>query len=224
MFCTKCGSELSINAKFCNKCGNRVGEYPVIINAEPEEGLATKLKLIQSLQISLPIYAKIDEFSRRDSSYRSARLPVPVVLILVFGGLFWWFMLFGNPYAHLPGGVSELLFLLVVIAPSVVIAIMIRVINNKKAEQNKAEADLFLKQNYCQELFVLPQEYRYFIAVDYIYRCLTDGRADSLKEALNLYVEQRDRWVNQRMTQQVVAIQRQQSAYLRFIAISNILR
>lgn len=40
------------------------------------------------------------------------------------------------------------------------------------------------------DIQIVPINYRYYIAVNYMYGCLINCRAETIKEAVNLYEEQ----------------------------------
>ena len=68
----------------------------------------------------------------------------------------------------------------------------------------------YYENNNCQELYCVPSQYRYFVAISYIYECLNNGRASDLKEALNLFEEQMHRWRMEGYQQQTLALCEQQ--------------
>lgn len=46
MFCTKCGNELPVNAKFCTKCGTKVEAFqPGAIQPNPSEKHQIKIRM-----------------------------------------------------------------------------------------------------------------------------------------------------------------------------------
>ncbi len=64
---------------------------------------------------------------------------------------------------------------------------------------------------------LLPPDYQYYIAANYIYSCFLNGRAFTMSEAINLYEEQVHRWKIENYQQQMVIIQQQQQATMRAI-------
>ena len=233
MFCSSCGNELAENQNFCTKCGARA----VQVNRHHSEPSAVEMYtgnssveetggLIRSLQKALPIYMKIDEYYSREAAIYRSKISGGGLVGLGFVGLVLSITLTQLLGAFLPISIYDLGFLLGVLG-TFGFPIIVSVTNKKRIkrdiQKNREEANEYIYANGCQEMFVVPEDYRYYIAIEYILRCLTDGRADSLKEALNLFVEQRDRWYQLQMTQQIVAVQRQQSAYLKFIAASSFL-
>lgn len=97
----------------------------------------------------------------------------------------------------------------------------------KEAAQKKTflEAD---KKKYADELTIIsqtigivPPNYRYEIAIEFMYNCFANERADTVKEAVNLYEEQLHRWKMENIAQQNLRIQAQQASYLNSIKNST---
>ena len=228
MYCSNCGAEISDGSKFCSKCGAKLNFSEIEATNETaiNDPVGERVALMYSLYKSLPIYKKIDEFANKENALRNNNLPVILYILIGFcSGLIGFSILgFFVVNSSFPGDLAFLLVAVFAVVPPILIYIQNDKNNRKMIEKNKQDWSEYVKNNSIPELFVLPEDYRYYIAVEYIYSCLNDKRADNLKEALNLYVEQKDRWMNQHMTQQIMAIQRQQRAYLSFIAITNALR
>lgn len=66
------------------------------------------------------------------------------------------------------------------------------------------ERDRFLNE-YAYVLDFLPEDYRDVMAVGYMEECIRNLRADTLKEAINLYEEQKHRWTLENLSQQMLA-------------------
>lgn len=62
--------------------------------------------------------------------------------------------------------------------------------NIEQAEQESCQ--IYLDNQEILE--VLPYDYRYTIAAQYIQQCLRSGRAYTLADAINLYVQQQNFW------------------------------
>lgn len=93
--------------------------------------------------------------------------------------------------------------------------------NEKTIKKIELERSCFNRDN---RVFteILPDNYRYFLAAAYMENVVRNGRADTLKEALNLFEEQRHRWEieasnremiaqNARMQEQLMDISAQQA-------------
>jgi len=64
----------------------------------------------------------------------------------------------------------------------------LRITTEKNAELGAA-LDQFVKQNGLI-ITIIPKNYRYPLAANFIAEVLESGRADTMKEAFNLYEEQ----------------------------------
>lgn len=84
-----------------------------------------------------------------------------------------------------------------------------------KAEIAEIEENLarFLK-NTQEFLTFLPQEYRNFTAVSFLYRVIDNGRADSLKEAKNLFEEEKRHWETKKLLQDQARVQQLHAEYM----------
>lgn len=75
-----------------------------------------------------------------------------------------------------------------------------------KAAENRAIADKIAQENEAV-LSILPSQYRYPLASNYIVELFANGRATTLPEALDKYEEQLHRWKMERAMQQELALQ-----------------
>lgn len=104
-----------------------------------------------------------------------------------------------------------------------------RSVNKINANKEAIQKDIYAMRNRQDELYMsisnvlekIPQDYRYYIAINYIVDCLQKGRADSMKEAINLYEEQLHRWKLENAAMEAVILQQQQAASLRSIQASS---
>lgn len=67
-----------------------------------------------------------------------------------------------------------------------------------------------LINQYGNVVQILPPDYQYFIAAEYIYSCFLNQRATNMAEAINLYEAQLHRWRMENYQKQLVNIQYQQ--------------
>ncbi|WP_394524832.1 hypothetical protein [Lacrimispora sp. JR3] len=63
----------------------------------------------------------------------------------------------------------------------------------QKSDELKKQLDSVVKEK-LEIISIIPEKYRYPLATDYLADVLICGRADTMKEALNLYEEQIHRW------------------------------
>lgn len=73
----------------------------------------------------------------------------------------------------------------------------------------------------AERIVVVPENYRYLMAVECMYGYFVNRRADSLKEAINLYEEELYRMRQEQRSEQMVALQRQQNSALNNISASS---
>lgn len=74
----------------------------------------------------------------------------------------------------------------------------------------------FLKSN-MELLNILPKNYRYPLAANFIAEVLENGRADSLKEAYNLYEEQIHRWKMENKMNELIKEQKKYRAIIWYV-------
>lgn len=67
-------------------------------------------------------------------------------------------------------------------------------------------------KNLTPVIHILPPNYRYALAADYIYNCFLNSRAYTIQEAVNLYEEQLHRWKMENTQEMMLALQRQQNS------------
>ena len=82
-------------------------------------------------------------------------------------------------------------------------------IGQAKAELEVAENNLNANIEYVN---LIPENYRYPFALDEIYSYLADHRAESWKEAVNLYEEQLHRWKLEENSEEALLLQAQTAA------------
>ena len=71
------------------------------------------------------------------------------------------------------------------------------------------------------DIAVLPPDYQYSMAAEYIYSCLRNQRANTIGEAINLYEDQLHKWRVENSLQQLNQIQKEQAASLRYIKTTS---
>lgn len=96
--------------------------------------------------------------------------------------------------------------------------------NRRKQQQNERLAELQKEVNYRNDwissyldkhidvVSKVPPKYFYPIAIDYFVEVISNGRADTLKEAMNLFEEQLHRWKIEDMTKSAMIAQQQTAA------------
>ena len=71
------------------------------------------------------------------------------------------------------------------------------------------------------DITILPPDYQYSMAAEYIYSCLRNQRANTIGEAVNLYEDQLHKWRVENSLQQLTQIQKEQAASSRYIKATS---
>ena len=90
----------------------------------------------------------------------------------------------------------------------------------QKAEEYEAEGTKLIDEN-SDVLSVIPSEYWYPQATDYLYRMVSTNRADSINQALQMFDEQKHRWNVEQANNEMIQQQRQQTNSLASIKTSS---
>lgn len=76
----------------------------------------------------------------------------------------------------------------------------------------EAEKKTRVMKSLTPVIHILPPNYRYALAAEYIYNCFLNSRAYTIQEAVNLYEEQLHRWRIENAQGMMLALQRQQNS------------
>lgn len=224
MFCSKCGNKVEENAKFCSKCGSSLD-----FNDEPTQHANVTSRtesvneLVSELEVALPIYQTLTEMSENIANLKTDKWHILKVLIHSYMKVtictFGYYLIVGifRDFLRKNGIIVFLLFgILLVLAGLELFKNHKKLKNKQKSEIEDAENKLreYFTAHECPALYCVPEKYQYYIAVSYIYECLKNGRANSLKEAINLYEEQCYRWKMEASQQQINAKLDQQGRML----------
>lgn len=212
MFCSKCGTKLDERAMFCSKCGCQVQGY-ADAEAAKQYGRnsinnleVNREEILRKLDVILPIYQFIAEKDcvienlrgeERIQRMRKARNGGMVLLGTLLGVSFTVVMYILLPKTELTGWLMSI----ALVAPIAFLLIWDnkrkeKAIRRKEREIYETQQEImqYVKANNIPELYYLPENYRYFIAVKYIRDCIANQRAHNLSDAINLYEEQMHRW------------------------------
>lgn len=92
------------------------------------------------------------------------------------------------------------------------------IMKSEQLDNTKNQLINFLSEN----LGIIPPNYRYALAVQYIYESMLNMRARNLTEAINLYEEQLHRWRIEDAQQRMVELARQQTVAAQVSAAANV--
>lgn len=82
-----------------------------------------------------------------------------------------------------------------------------------KSNEYKVAVEKILEQ-IQDDLTVIPPDYQYPLAIEYIYSCIRNQRAASMGEAINLYEDQLHKWRMEQMQSKLVEMSMQQQVSL----------
>ena len=95
-------------------------------------------------------------------------------------------------------------------------------IQNKNDELSSINKSLYdIVSTIKNDITVLPPDYQYSMAAEYIYSCLRNQRANTIGEAVNLYEDQLHKWRVENSLQQLNQMQKEQAASLRYIKATS---
>ncbi len=155
-----------------------------------------------------------------------------LILVEVFGGLYVIVMLFFFSLFLEGLFVSALIVIMIlsVLYPFVVVKVNKRILEkykeddeNRRKQLNeefeskeialnrKRERRTELISIVAERINIVPVDYQYLMAIEYMYSYFCNGRADTLKEAVNLYEEELFRMRQEQRSEQLVELQAQQA-------------
>lgn len=95
-------------------------------------------------------------------------------------------------------------------------------LQNKKDELASINRNLYdIATTIKDKITILPPDYQYSMAAEYIYSCLRNQRANTIGEAVNLYEDQLHKWRVENSLQQLNQMQKEQAASLRYIKATS---
>ena len=190
MFCKKCGSEISDGTAFCPKCGAGQADAAITVSngiTAVANAANDKDALIAQMENSMQVMAAIKEkedaieateepIAKLEKKAKKGRVVVFSVVGLIIGSSFSSDSVF-----------LALVFMVAFIGGSI-LAYKARTKNLSalKEQRNNDERTLETLKNDAV-LQWLPYDYRDSTAFAYIYQYIVNLRADNLREAINLY-------------------------------------
>lgn len=213
MLCQNCGTILSDNIKECSYCGYQLAESHTIIPKENERG-----NILGTLKRALDVIRFLEEIEERKSEFAQLRenieherqhildddLPGALVVfclivVLVAGGI-----------GSSEGIIAAIVAVVVALIASVIIcyAYSACTMDSRETEANayydtqierleeaeetyRQEVEAFYKKtDVAAALNFLPVKYRSSGTIAYLIKLFDERRADTLKEAINLYEDE----------------------------------
>ena len=156
-------------------------------------------------------YVYINKGSEMEDSARNScekKKKILKILLIVFG------VIEGLSMAILPDTRTFLpvFIVILVVAYKFGIVRFLENTQNKKvdlAEKEKAKGIEIMKEN-AESLSIIPEDYWYPLATNYMLEMVNAGRADTIKEALRLFDEQEHRWKVEESQEQMLEAQNMQ--------------
>ena len=205
MFCRNCGTQIADDALFCTSCGakqNNDGTENTMINNAVNNAMSMRAYETMQLQETTALFKQaepvmstwLDEISsmaeiqkKADDTKRKSKKKWPYLL--------WGFVAFYGLITGVAGFMSNHIFtgLLGFAAVGVPLVFLIKSENkyaniNKEFEKQIDEiADRITILSQDPSVQWIPENYRDPIAYQILMSYITDGRAISLREAINLY-------------------------------------
>lgn len=176
--------------------------------------------------------------------------PIGIASAILFGGLFILLYIIYS-YGSLTGKITEegipavsylkdidFRYIVAWLILNVIIAVIVYCVEKIKKNKTMNYYEKQLKEMECKtneykvamgkileqiqdDLTVIPPDYQYPLAIEYIYSCLRNQRAVSMGEAVNLYEDQLHKWRMEQMQSKLVEMSMQQQVSLDKIRRSN---
>ncbi len=214
MYCPGCGSEIKIGEKFCMHCGNPIDEKRKIVAQKPThvssisqqrssriESANEVARMIEYFSPMQPQYDEYDQCSEIiDNCTRKLKIaPVVIGIILCAWGylpIIAVLSVFGISGIARFGLEEHLVFCLPALLGTLVIVLrIIEVINRKKKLNQSIERQILLAKeltdyyNNYGELCLVGAEFSNPRILELIGNTLRQGRADTIKEAINVLLD-----------------------------------
>ncbi|MBQ6451739.1 MAG: zinc ribbon domain-containing protein [Solobacterium sp.] len=204
-YCPNCGTQLDDSAAFCHNCGTRLTAPSAVSNRSANyinEDLADKAAQAAAIITeadrmcapALQLFQEAEKVSRRGNGMFKLQSKVAKVYI-VFGTVVVVILLIGTVMSGF--NVNALTTAAMAIFELFMIIVVGRMIIKKRHDKSTNRADqthqqaqqiLFQAQQLLAEndevVSVIPEDYRYPLAADYIARSLRNGSSHSMKEAV----------------------------------------
>lgn len=248
MFCVRCGNAVNENEFFCNMCGTKINQSLESINknyfdSERRLSIIEYSELINKLAFNLQEFEiSNNEYIKNEKRYkdieksivpnrRAKRILIPLGIAFVYYLLSGTFIFKYNLlhaiiciFTTFSVWLGTLLILIFVVKdPSKGTA---KIINEckKKMEETQNRCAEIVKAIYPQLQHFVPKDYWYSSALFTMASYFRNGRAHSMKEAINLYEEEMHRLRMENMQEQVLRQNQKQTTYTAITAFNTLFR
>lgn len=227
MTCEKCGREIPEGQRFCGFCGASAEVKTIALSPEKRRMVIERLhhahdicvQAYERIQKSREMCSKAEK--RRATSWKRLRksfpwffgsvllVPAPF-LLFAFSGNFDW-----KGFAALTGLIA--LWAAIPFTLFLILFVFLPRYKGKKLQkqsEQEQQAGVNILSDNAEVLAILPFEYWYPQATQYITRLFETNRANTLQEALKMFDEQRHRWMMENSQQKILATQQEQISLL----------
>lgn len=243
MYCSRCGRELQEEMNFCPNCGMNINMQNKSENIELQRlGQDSERNVIlRNLDKAIPIYLNVEkmqaQLERLQMEKKNAEtfdgikviccgaayvviVLVEFILVMLYEflntkGKMTWYAI-----ENITWHTREDITYIILLSPVAIVIIMyvlysIHIIKKLKRKISLLDVQLktYINENMCNEVFFLPEKYRYHFAACYICEYVANGRANNLSEAMNQYEEQLHRWKMENMQEQLLRV-RQKTVFV----------
>ena len=204
-YCPNCGTQLDDNAMFCHSCGTRLAAPNAATSRQANyinEELADKATraaaiITEAEQMCLPVVSMVQE-ADKTAKRENFLFGISLGKYSKYVGLVDSIVMLLFAVSLLIGGRMILAILIGILGVVMLVLTKPTADRNKRKHDNKINASeqkrqqaqqiLFQAQQYLAEnddvVSVIPEDYRYSTAADYIAKSLRNGSASTMKEAV----------------------------------------
>lgn len=215
MYCPNCGSYMQEQASFCPTCGQAVLQAPTVRG---------KAECARELQLILPDLRALEENYKQIGIYSQASSNAGKDMKLVIRGLcFFAFLLIASLLEKLRFIPDALCWILGIAAALLLYrycgGFLRRNTKLEKAHYEEQKEEFVERYQECYLAVspvlerYLPEDYWYSGAVEAVSTYLRNMRADTIKEAINLYEEELHRLRMENTAQLILIENQKQTAY-----------
>lgn len=198
MICPKCGTENIDGSEFCKECGFSLKEQIEQSVNQQVIDLTNQVQVADSL-----VNKAFNQYEKGETEYRLSKRFVKnkyywiLMALLIIVGLC-------VMAASMAAGLT--MFIVGVI---LTVSGIIGAHAHKKKGNEEYQTGMKILDEHETELSVVPADYWFPAAIDYIYRMFTTNRVDTMRQALNLTDTYLHRWKMENNSEELKAINAQ---------------